>query len=350
MATVRQSGGDYGTLNAAMASAETTIDIDQSWTVADTTKATCSTANTTVTVSGGAAHPGYISGGNYYRLEGSGGHVITVNSAGFTIIGAVIKQAGTGSSDEGIRIASTGTHTVRRCIIYGNASFTANQDGIYTDLGITLTVEQTYIYNFARSGVNMNVGTSGATYTLNFNSSLIYDCNQSGETSGGGINENASKTDITATLNIYNSIVLKSTAGTDDYRARTIINATWNISRSVASDSSITAVRDNGDNNYASRSWTDNASPGTGDWIVFNDVTTYPFDFRLKSSAENDAQDQHATATAHGLTIPSTDIVGTTRPQNTNYDLGPFEIVAGGAPTVSMPPRRIHPMRFLGVR
>jgi hypothetical protein len=38
----------------------------------------------------------------------------------------------------------------------------------------------------------------------------------------------------------------------------------------------------------------------------------------------------HSSSTGAGLTIPSTDIVGTSRPQNTNYDCGVFEIVAAG--------------------
>jgi hypothetical protein len=116
----------------------------------------------------------------------------------------------------------------------------------------------------------------------------------------------------------------------------------YDVSYSIDSDNSISTKTDGGTGNLASRTATDNTSPGAGDWVIFEDITSAPYDFRIVDNAENDAQDMHSTATAHGITIPSTDIVGTSRPQNTDYECGAFEIV-------SAVPAEVDRLLLLGV-
>ena len=57
------------------------------------------------------------------------------------------------------------------------------------------------------------------------------------------------------------------------------------------------------------------------------DKTTAPYDAHLPVNAtENAAQDSHGDSSGLGLTMPATDIVGVSRPQNVNFDVGAFEV------------------------
>ncbi len=344
MATVKQTGGDYSTLNAAFAGAETTISIEGTWTAVDSTKATCSTANTTVTVDASSKHPGYINEGTWthYRLVCTAGHCLTVTGANLSLTGIVIHQDGGGVSDEGIRVSASDL-TVADCIIYGNSSFISDQDAIYIPTNsTTTTVKQCIIYNFRRGAIRY---AGAGTSTVNVNSCILFNNSQAFEQEGGGV-VMIPDAGSTVTANVHNTISLKNTAGSfdGDYYAGGGGTEVMNISHSIDSDNSIAGVLSSGTGNLASRTQTDSSSPGAGDWVIFNDITTYPYDLRLKDHAtENDAKNMHAVATAHGLTIPANDIVNTVRPQDTNYDCGAFEIV-GAAPAAEpvMPSRHRH--------
>ncbi|MGD9314203.1 MAG: DUF2341 domain-containing protein [Desulfobacterales bacterium] len=78
------------------------------------------------------------------------------------------------------------------------------------------------------------------------------------------------------------------------------------------------------------RTATDSDTPGASTWVVFEDITSSPYDLRLKDNAENDAQDAHTDASGAGISMPADDINGTSRPYNSNYDIGADEFVSGG--------------------
>ena len=81
--TVKQSGGDYTTLNAAVAAAiaSDTISIEGAWTADDTTSVTWDVA-TSVTADASSKQIGrpWASGDTHYRLRPTSGHVFTVTA------------------------------------------------------------------------------------------------------------------------------------------------------------------------------------------------------------------------------------------------------------------------------
>lgn len=351
--TVRQSGGDYSTLAAALAAANAgdVISIEGAWTVNDTTAATINDDNITIQTDADSRHNGYYNvSDEHYRLVVSGANALTVaGSYSATIDGLAIIQAGTGTSDEAIRCVPLpgDTVTIKNCLIA--CAFNAlQQDGIYTGFNVsigTVTVENCVIYACGRGGIHSQNGAS-ATHsgTINVNSCTLwlngrYGSSPNAGSVGGGIRSfvdsggNASG----FTINVHNTISVENdTGGTStfsptDYADHVQFGTgpVWNISYSMDSDNSISGAANSGTGNLASRTATTNTSPGTGDWVIFGDISS-AIDLRIIDNAENDAQDAHSTATAHGLTIPATDIVGTSRPQNTDYDIGGFEIGATG--------------------
>jgi hypothetical protein len=351
--TVQQSGGDYTTLNAALSNASTgpndTINIQGSWTAADTTSATIIDDGLTIQCLGASKHPGYYdTAQNHYRLRTTGsGHSLTLSgNFGATIDGISIEQAGTTTSAEGFRCVpgSTKTVTIKNSLLWCSTS-TSQQDCIYTGFNATIgtvDIQNSMIWRGHRGGVHsQNSFTANHGGAWKINSSTIWGCG--GEADGGNLlfATSTGGGSTTFAIDCHNCDCVGKGAGTGsrDYRDFRQGNGTgplsWDVSYSIDSDGSIAAETDGGTGNLASRTATDNTSPGAGDWVIFEDITTSPFDFRLVNNAENDAQDMHAVATAHGLTIPATDIIGTARPQATNYDCGAFEIavvVGGGKP------------------
>lgn len=344
--TVQQSGGDYGSLNAATGAAETDILISGTWTSADTTAITMGTASAVVASDSSSKHGGRIEASpSYYRLEVSSGDAIDINAAGCSIDGIVVKCASTGVSDEAIDFQGGNNTTIKNCLIYANDTRYNNQDGIYcANQDLTLTVEQCVIWNFSRAGIHYQSWSTASTGTFNVNSTIVYNCGRSGESdiaTAGGVAFRATDNSSSLTLNMHNCLLCENDTDNISYDIctsngpRITTNVSHTIYGSMGGSNTPDTSPDTGSNNTSGASITDNLSPGAGDWGIVEDITTYPYDLRLVDDADNDAQDYHSTATAHSLTIPSTDIVGTSRPQNTNYDCGAFEIISGGATTIT---------------
>ena len=356
MATVRQSGGDYSSLATALAAGEAVVDIDQAWTVADTTPAAF-TADCVITVSGAARHPGYIDyASNHYRLVVSTDHCLELSGAfSATVDGLCIEQAGANSSDECFRCRPGTADTVDIIdTIMHCSTNTSSQDCLYTGANMaigTINATQCCFAGAGRGGVHIQNNYQAATYdaTINLNSCVSYDNGTtagSGQgAQGGGIYASGLSTPggtpPTFVVNVQNCSLIGNDATANAFDIAEDVARfnfpLWNISNSMDSDNSIANVIDNGTGNFASRTPTDSDTPGAGNWIIFENITTEPYNLSLKDNAENDAQDAHANALAHGLTIPALDITGlTARPQNTNYDIGPFEITAGGGGAIDL--------------
>lgn len=75
-------------------------------------------------------------------------------------------------------------------------------------------------------------------------------------------------------------------------------------------------------NHLNSRSSTESTSPGTGDWVMFVDITANTEDLSLQDHAENDAVGYGETLTA----LESTDAYGNSA--NTDWDVGAFNLAA----------------------
>jgi len=348
--TVKQTGGDFSTLASALSDAGTsasdTISIEGTWSIADTAAATVSDNTVTIQTDTDSKHPGYVSNSDHYRLEVSGSHCVTVNNTGLIIDGIVIKQSGTGSSNEGIRIGvSSGTTTIKKSIIWASTS-TSQQDGLFMYEPGTANVEQCFIYGFNRAGCHAQPSNSGNDQTWNINSCGIWDCGKSGETSEscGGIAVRQQSVANGVIINLFNIWILDCNGDADasdlDYHTGSGgVDATWNINNCIDSDGSITNRIDTGSNNLTSHNITDdNTKSSDGDWVIVEDITSSPYDLRLQDNTYNEAQDAHTVTSGSGMNIPTDDIVGTSRPQNTDYDLGAFEISVGGATVIPTNP------------
>lgn len=329
--TVQQVGGDFTSLAAALADAGTgsgdTITIQGVWTIDDTTAAIGSDDDITIQIIAGNAsyHNGvYNEANNHYRLVNSvnGSHCIQMNNTGCLIDGLAIVQNSTGSSDEGIRNAAN-TLTIRRCIIRAT-NVQSDQDGFYSAVVGTINAENCFIYGFARAGIHGQI--AAGTLIINVDSCSCWNNSQSaGEPDGGGIgilNGGAA----TYNINAFNQICVgNATAFSDDYNESGSGGIViWNIHNSIDSDGSIT-VRDPGAvDPLDNRTPTDNPSPGVGDFVIFTDITTSPFNLLLQDNADdNDAQDAHSALSGAGLTLPILDITDEIRDRGPNtVDIG----------------------------
>jgi len=338
-------GGDYTTLDEALDNigAAETITIEGEWDSADTRNAIVST-DCTITATGAArvTTARHVAGTpTHYRLQcaSNGSHCILVNDSATTIDGIEVKQGGTGASDECIRMAHDGgTLTVQNCIIY-SAHGADDQDGIYAG-GISCTVNSVnnIIYNFERAGLSAQIVSGTLTQTWNVNSNSIYLCGEDGEAIGGALSIYRS-VNSTFNINVHNTWALGCSYNSNDsfneYIPGSAGTATWAISYSIDDDNSIASRDAGGTGNQASRTISDNNGLGDGSYVIVTDITgAVPFDLSLQdmTNASNNAQDEHDVEEAEGLTIPGTDIDATARPQNTNYDVGAYEIDTEGAP------------------
>jgi hypothetical protein len=332
----RYGSNKYTTLVAALSasSAGDDIEILGTWSAAETSAKTIS-VQVTITALGDARHPGHSQGTTtHYRASSTSGHCFTVNVSGVVLNGLDIEQAGTGTSDECVRMAAdTGTLTIKNSLIWASNK-TSDQDGVYAGLiSCTVNIENCIAWGFGRAGFHYQ-GYSAGSYvqTWNLNSCTAWNCEtHSAGDSDGGCFCTYSFSNVGAAY-LYNCCFVD---GPDTYGSSDSINIyptaspdTYDVDRCLYGG--VSAGIDITDS-LAARSATDSDTPGTGDWVVFNDITSAIPDLRLKSNTENDAQDAHVDSSGlNSMSMPSTDIAGTSRPQNTNYDIGAFEIVVGG--------------------
>jgi len=359
--TVKQDGsGTDLTLDEALdnASAAEDINIEGSWTVDDTRSAICA-VDCQIECLGTSRHPGFVDTSlNHYRLVVSdGNHALTLTGAfTVTIDGIVIEQAVTvQTSDECFRCVpgTADTVTIKNSIfvLTGGA---LQQDCIYTGFNTaigTINLENCVIYGASRAGIHCQNNFASAVDSageINVNSCPFINNGTATTASagdvGGGISlSSAADKTIDATnfvVNCHNVIALENDTGDlspqdfnhNDGGSGFNPFSEWNVSFSIDSDGSIVSDTDGGTGNLASRTAAE-TDQGVGSFVIFEDITSGTEDLRLTDlgNAKNNAQDMHSTATAHGITIPSTDIVGTSRPQNTDFDCGAFEIVSGAA-------------------
>jgi hypothetical protein len=346
--TVKQSGGDYTTLAAAVAAAANgdTIEISGTWTADESTSTTIAVTALDLTIQavGDSKCNGQVSASTgHYRLRytGTGYALEHTDNYGTLIIDGleIILDSETTSTRLFYGTPSGGNLTVivQNCLLYATNSV-AGQRGINIQnnsitRATTLNVINSIFFGFGRSAIYQGSAYTSATgvRTVNINSCTVYGCGSIDEI--GGIEFRDNNDGCTSYVNIFNTISMDNTG--DDYAISGDYsgNPVWDIHNSIASDTSIASRDASASGCLASRTATDSASPGTGDWVIFEDKTNNPVDLRLKNNAtDNDAQQMHTSGSGAGLTMPTTDIAGTNRPQVTNYDCGAFEVVSVSGP------------------
>jgi len=344
---LKQDGsGNHTTLAAALSAAVAgdVLSIEGSWSVADTASCVIADDNITIVAVGDSRHHGFVDNALHYRLEvADGAHCITVNNTGCVIDGLVIKQDAAGSSDEAIRMAANnGVLTVRNALAYANGGI-SQQDGIYAGgINCTVNVENSVFWGWGRGALHAQPYLSdNVTQTWNINTCTLYDNGDDWNGRGGGIVVRADKATITVNINAFNVISINpnvksstdlggSVDVSEDFSEK-VANAptiNWNIHNCIDWDGTI-SLRDPAAVGALTNITAVDVDSGAGNFVVFNDITTAPFDLRLQDlgNAKNNAQDAHTTTTGAGLAMPAADIFGTTRPQGTNYDIGGFEII-----------------------
>ena len=342
-------GGNFTTLSACLADAGTgdndTINIEGAWDDPDVTECTVADDNLTIQTDATAKHIGrpWAATETTYRLWTTGsGNTFTVNNTGLTIDGLDIQNTSTGQSDEVIRdnLSDTLAITIKNSIL-GFPSLNAEQDIYFTDedRDRTITFEQCMFYNARRAVIDFyDYGDVNPSATININSCSAYNIGHTDEGADrrGLVGLNLGADVAVADLNVKNTFVH---TGTDVLPCNCTNGDVYTISLEDCA-SNQAAFTDGNENTLNETRVTysvtfDESDQGAGSYIIVNDVDS-PQDLRLQDlgNANNMAQDSHTDATGAGLTIPETDIVGTSRPQNTNYDLGAFEIVAAVGPSI----------------
>lgn len=350
--TLKQSAGDYSTLASAMSSRSgdgDIISIEGTWSVDDTTVCTNSFA-TTVTTDTDSANPGYIPGSpTHYRLRNTSGHSITLTD-NLVMTGVDVGSQSTGVSDELFRCSSgISALTLDKCILWFD-SRTDQQDIVYTDIaGLTVSLENCAAWNVYRA-VFDSFDQDG-TNTFNSNCCSFYDVGNSiteGSRSGiVGVGQSANSPVVD--VNIFNTKIHINTGAAINHASSSggTVTSDQIISSTTAGDHLTGgSTTENTTNATWSAIWTA-GTPSTGTYVAVNDITGGPMDLRLQDHADNDAQDAHTDASGAGLSMPVDDVVGTSRPQNTNYDMGFFEVVlaVGGEPMPSFTPNMQRTVR-----
>lgn len=353
-----EGGGDFTTLAAALADAGTgngdTITIQAAWDNPDTTKCTVADNSITIQTDATAKHIGrpWKTAETTYRLWTTGaGHTFTVNGTGLTVDGLDIQNTSTGGSDECIRWAPGGNDTVTvKNSVLGFASRNIEQDIFYVDQNslydFIINFENCMFYNAYRAVVDAIDVASGKTTTVNVNCCSGYDIGYSAvNTSRSGLVGILLGGVGTAYVNIFNTLIEINTGVAVTFNGaitnslsvdRSITNmATWHLNAGTFND---------GDNTE-SATFADTTGASA---VICEDLTSSPWDLKLQNHANNIAQDAHTDANMDNevggqtLSIPATDLIGTSRPQNTSYDIGAFEIVAAA------PPEVVVAMSFVG--
>lgn len=331
--------GSYSSLESAMNSASTndTINVTGTWSTPwDNTQVNFDVAGVTITADSDSTHPGYaVASPTHYahRITGSGtsDHSFVMSVDG-TIEKIEIGSENTGTSVELFRINANGVDlTVKRCLLYFKTR-NSEQDIYYTNAKTTLTVafENCHIWNAQRAVID-KYATATNDITASLNSCHCYNIGQTdvvrvGIYGGYGPGtESVEMFNCCLHLNTASNVFKHSTASA-------VGTATWD--RCISNVSDYTSINwdtenDSGDNTV-SASWDDTPAASA---VVPEDITSSSnyYDLRLQDDAYNIAQDAHSDASADSpgaLSMPTTDIVGTSRA--TAYEIGGFTIAAAG--------------------
>ena len=286
--------------------------------------------------SGSGKHAGYNQGSGTHMCHecNTGSSHCWLLEVPTVLDGLVIKQYAGHDSDEGVRVASGGTgSTIKNCIIYTGLT-NADQDCIYCgDWDCVINIENTFLYNARRAGVNMqSYSTSnGRTQVLNAKCVVVVHTGTHDAETEAGFHGRTEAFGDSLTMNLFNCMSFDAVNASCYTQKAEAGSQTWNIDYCIDDDNSIAGVVDNGTGNLASRTLAD-TDQGSGSYVIVGETANGSQDFRLTDlgNAKNNAQDAHTASTGpnSSLSMPSTDLVGTSRPQNTNYDIGAFEIEA----------------------
>lgn len=368
--TVAPSGGDYSAMKTAVDTEIDDLVLDDvrlvlraqgDWSTKDTYTTTIDITGytvdatryiylTTINGSGGAQHDGTHWVANVYEVSNTAQHVFTVDE-NYTVLEAmVIKQDGTGNSDEGVRM-DAGSHmsVINACIIWADSKDNS-QDGVYCTNSNSHTDGHTiYLYNdliigFERGGVHYQCFTNNADnqFLIIRNCTVVFN-GTTGRTGSCGISIQSNSTHTgTITITVHNTISaenLSNINGADmdfgQYGSGTG-SIVWAGDYNCNGNNDTTDDQMPGGNSLWDRTVTEATSPGAGDWIMViddgNDGADFStLDMKLQDDLTNNDVQEAGTATYIPPSPYEKDCLFATR-HATDIDLGwhAVTVVAGG--------------------
>jgi len=355
--SVIEDDATYPTLNSACAVANDPdiISIEGTWDDDDTTAVTI-LSNATITTDSSSKNPGYPheGTGTWYRHRSASGHSITLGAdKSITMTGVDIQNKSSGDSDEVFRIGDyTGDVTLTNCLLGFHAEVDEQDILYYTDDGgqtISFSFINCMFYDAGRSVIDFYAAVD-CTATINFNSCSSYNIGgQGGRENGSWVGEDGNTSGSTITVNVFSCLIeCQDTYAFSFGAAVGHVNCDDSITNVTSANlSNGENTEDAGVDNTFGATFTD----GTGSSaVIYNETDPDSIDLRLTDHANNLAIDFHdeETGTYSGLSIPATDIIGTTKgAAGADYDCGAFEIEAAG-PTGRPLPQRIFSGPFMG--
>ena len=315
---IREDGtGDYTSLSAAITANETDIEIHGSWLSHEDSRNTIDDANTTIEAFGASRQVGYlpINPTNYRMRPENSGDAIEVEANGVELIGLDLRRNPGSNANSAVRLNGVETPIIRDCILSNAGIGFAGLINISSPLSsTTVTIENCTIINSSYKGIIVAINTY-ITFTININSCTIYG------STGDGIYVTHSAD--TVNVNVYNSICVGN--GSADFYDTGSGTCNWDIHYSIDSDGSINTEDSGAVGCLTNCNPTDDDTKSSdGDWVIFRNITNFPFDMRLAYNDYNEAIEMHSSNSGAGLTIPDYDLIK--KPREISFSCGAYQM------------------------
>jgi hypothetical protein len=254
-----------------------------------------------LSVAEGNRHDG-TAGSGVLLDPNTNGHAVRVE-IDYTIVDWLEIYDWQDASSEAVRINADGT-LYQYLLVHGGpdtlSTGSGQSDGFYIQANSgnwTATIRNSVIFDVPRAGIHLqNSMSSGSNLVYNLENVTVYNCGSAGTNptqQSGGISICADGPG-TSTINAVNVISV------ENFDADSSLDADFNDGTEASCNggaiswgtSDFNVSKDAsapGASSLANRTETDVVNPGTGDWVIFENLTAGSEDLHLVNSVENDA-------------------------------------------------------------
>jgi hypothetical protein len=317
---VQENGDyDYTTLKAAVDDDKINIEIWGPWVSAENVAPTAvNNDNTFIEAIGESKNPGYV-GDNptHHRIRINLYTWFGIQAANVTLKGLDIQATtASGATLHAISISAPDADSNYKfidCLLSDSLSQSTNSNqGIRLLLNYARTcnilIENCVIFSMLAEGIYLRSSTNGAQINAIINGCTLYDNARAEITagiygySGGGAAIN---------IGVFNSINFVNSALADDFGDNSDGGLSWDINYCIDSDGTIEDMDGGAVGCLINHIATDDSEKSSdGDWIIFKNISTEPYDLRLVENAYNEAIDLHSAGGASGYPLSEFDIIG----------------------------------------